>query len=578
MLVDYPKIKSTYFKLESDTTQVVEAIKALLCKSGNNLSEEDTSLASAMYTQYIDRKLSNSKLFNLGLVQGDKLLPFVRGMLEPNTGTLYSNFGSRPVIMAAGAESAKPSQWKEIDALIKEYPYPLVFLTGCGAVSGSTLHTWMKSDKMYWIVPSWSPAPAREYKAGWCWVSDPDNDSYECFIIVENVPEDPKYDNANLSLRLAFKDVILWPTLGNDFTTPLSNPKSLLRRLIASQAEDKSRRPNLIIASQEVDGPVQMLQSVSDYYAQRSRSQVAIAIANSGYFHKCQVGLYSGTGIFPANDTEQHTRATPLGINPPSQVMRRSSKGALTLSIDWSVQLSLVAVKGHRLVEGAIHEELAPEALEFNELFGRYPPIDGYLESVQKELDFLNVLIKNSTLTNCSNFTYQTIHGVKQGEQFSVNDMYASGENVMRAVQALSFVKSHQDADWILEPQVKGHIKFGNTDLGDLNVMAWADQNYHIRQMEADLFEWARKETTHPGLVVFAHCKGHVKDKKPSHARNDITSTPSQKRAFTEAQDPRNVYIFNLGEIESIYDDVQAQSAESFMDDILERRRRLDAE
>jgi hypothetical protein len=273
--------------------------------------------------------------------------------------------------MAAGAESAKPTQWSEIDEFVKEYPYPLVFLVGCGEVTGSTLHTWMKSDEMFWIDPSWTPALAREYRAGWCWVSDPDNDSYKCFIIVENVPGNPKYDNANLSLRLAFKDVILWPTLGSDFTTSLSHPKSLLRRLMASQAEDKANRPNLIIASQEIDNSVPMLQSVSDYYAQRSRSPVAIAVANSGCLRQCQVGLYSATGIFPATDTEQHTRTTPPGVNPPSKVMRRSSKGALTLTIDWSVELSLVAAKGHRLVEGAVYEELPPEALEFNELFGR---------------------------------------------------------------------------------------------------------------------------------------------------------------------------------------------------------------
>lgn len=578
MLLDYPKIKSTYFRLESDTTRVVEEIRNLLNSSGNYLPEEDEKLVSAIRTEYIDRELSDSKCFNLGLVQGDDLLPFVSGMLKPRTGSLYNNFGSRPVIMAAGAESAKPTQWSELNEFVKKYPYPLVFLVGCGEVTGSILHTWIKSDEMFWIDPSWEPAPGREYRAGWCWVSDPDNDSYECFIIVENVTGDPKYDNANLSLRLAFKDVILWPTLGNDFTTPLSHSKSLLRRLMASQAEDNASRPNLIVASQEIDSSVQLLQSVSDYYAQRSRSPVAIAVANSGCIKKCQVGLYSATGIFPAVDTEQHTRATPPGVNPPSKVMRRSSEGALTLSIDWSAELSLVAVKGHRLVEGAINEELSPEALEFNELFGRYPPIHGYLESVQKELDFLNALIQDSTLTDCSCFTYQTKHGVKQGEPFSINDMHASGENVMKAVQALSFVKSHQNAAWIFDPQMKGHIQFSDATLGDFNVMAWANHNYHVRQMEGELFEWARRETTHPGLVVFAHGKGFVKDKKPSHARNDFTSTPSRSGAFTEAKDPRNVYIFNLGEIESLYDDVQAQSAESFMNDILERRRHLDAE
>ncbi|MGY5616402.1 ABC-three component system protein [Vibrio cincinnatiensis] len=578
MLVDYPQIKSTYFRLESDTVKIVEEIKQALNLPGNILSQEDEKLVSAIRTEYIDRELSNAKRFNLGLIQGDDILPFLRGMLNPQMSTLYSNFGSRPVIMAAGAKATESSHWSEINQLVKNYPYPLVFIVGCGEVTGSTLHTWMKSDEMFWIDPAWEPAPAREYRAGWCWVSDPNSDSYECYVIVENVTGDPKYDNANLSLRLAFRDVILWPTLGNDFTNPISNSKSQLRRLMASQAEDKANRPNLIIASQEIESSVQMMHSVSDYYAQRSKSAVAVVVANSGRLHECKVGIYSATGIFPAMDTEQHTRATPPGFNPPSKVMRRSSRGALMLTVDWSGELFLEVVKGQRIVEGVVKDELPPEALEFNELFGRYPPIDGYLDSVQKELDLLNALIQDSTLIGCSDFTYQTKYGVKQEEPFSIDDMHASGEYVMKAVQALSFVKSHQYADWVLEPQIKGHIQFNDAEHGKFNVMAWANHNYHVRQMEGDLFQWARRDTAHPELVVFAHCKGYVKDKKPSHARNDYTSTPSVRGAITEAQEPRNVYIFNLGEIESLYDDDQAQSVESFMEEILDRRRQLDAE
>ncbi|MEI8640959.1 hypothetical protein P4S68_07130 [Pseudoalteromonas sp. Hal099] len=142
--------------------------------------------------------------------------------------------------MTAGAKAAEASQWSEINNLVNDYPYPLVFSVGCGDVLGSTLLEWIESDDMSWIDPKWKPAPARLYKAGWCWVKDPEQETHDCYILVENETGDQEYDHANMSLRLAFEDVIVWPTLGNDFTNPIGNSKSLLRRIMASQAEDRS--------------------------------------------------------------------------------------------------------------------------------------------------------------------------------------------------------------------------------------------------------------------------------------------------------------------------------------------------
>ncbi|WP_307189594.1 ABC-three component system protein [Azotobacter vinelandii] len=579
MVADYPTIKSTYFRLESDTARIVEEIKKVLQSRGAILSDEDAELVSAVRTEYVKLKLGSNRRFNVGLIQGDELLPFVKGMLEPVTGTLITNFGSRPAMLAAGAAAAEVNQWDEINDLVKEYPHPLVFSVGCGEVSGSTLIEWIKSDEMTWLDPKWSPAPANLYRAGWCWVKGPDEGTHDCYILVENETGDQKYDHANLSLRLAFEDVIIWPTLGNDFTNPLTNAKSQLRRIMASQGEDKSSRPNLVLASQNVDILIDVLASASDYYGQRNQSPIGIAIANSGRLRECASGVHSATGVFPALDAEQSTRPTPPAFQPPSRVMRRSSNGALTLTIEWANDLALKAVKGHRLIGSDVKDDLPPSSLEFHELFERHPPIDGYLACVKRELDLLNVLVQNSVLADSVGFTYRTKYGVKQYESFSLEDLSASGEYVMKAVQALSYIKSHKSSQWVVEPGVDGHIKFSDPAVGELNIMAWANHRCHVRQMEGELFGWARKAISHPGLIVFAHAAGHVKDKKPSHnSRYDYTSPPSTRGSITEAEAPRNVYMFNLGEIESLYDDDTALSAEDFMDDLFKRRRRLDAE
>ncbi|UTV30263.1 ABC-three component system protein [Photobacterium atrarenae] len=576
MVSDYPSIKSNYFRLESDTAKVVDEIKKILSSRGTTLSDDDAKLVSHVRTEYIKLTLSSSSRFNIALIQGKELLPFIRGMLKPKSGTLYTNFGSRPALMTAGAKAAEASQWSEINNLVNDYPYPLVFSVGCGDVLGSTLLEWIESDDMSWIDPKWKPAPARLYKAGWCWVKDPEQETHDCYILVENETGDQKYDHANMSLRLAFEDVIVWPTLGNDFTNPIGNAKSLLRRIMASQAEDRAGRRNLVLASQDIDSIDKVLESVPDYHGQRNQSPIAITIANSGRLHDCNVGLYCATGVFPAIDTEHNTRATPPTVQPPSRVMRRSCNGALTLTINWTTELLLEFAKSHRLIGNDVKDDLSPEALEFHELFDRHPPIDGYLESVRKELELLNVLVQNASLADSKEFTYRTKYGVMQDQSFSLDDMSASGEYVMQAVQALSYIKSHKSTKWIVESGGDGHIEYSDPAFGEFNVLAWTNHRYPVRQMEADLFGWARKAATNPSLIVFADAKGRVNDKKPSHGRHDFTSPPPLKGTITEAEEPSNVYIFDLGEIESYYDDDGAPSVEQFMDDILERRKKLD--
>ncbi|MNF93729.1 hypothetical protein D3C76_1317030 [compost metagenome] len=108
--------------------------------------------------------------------------------------------------------------------------------------------------------------------------------------------------------------------------------------------------------------------------------------------------------------------------------------------------------------------------------------------------------------------------------------------------------------------------------------MAWSNKNYHVRQMEGDLFDWARQPIVHPNLFVFAQGRGSVADRKPGDGRYDYTSSPAPRGSITEPAIARNVYMFSLSDVESVYDDPLAPSPEQFMEDIFERKGKLDAQ
>jgi hypothetical protein len=578
MVAKYPIVKTTYFKLDSDTTTIISEISRLLTSQGGMLSKDDEVHLSRIRTEYIDRTIGHGDRLNLGLIQGSDLLPFLKDMLAPKVGTLAKHFGSRSVVLTAGALAASPEQWNEINEIVKAFPYPLVFMVGCGEVSGTLLTQWRVADEMSWIEPTWEPATAQKFKAGWCWITDPVEEDFNCYVLVENEPEQQGFDCGNFSLRLAFKDVILWPTLGNDLTNSILNANSQLRRIIAGQADDKLRRPNLILASQHVDHLQRFVKSVGDYHAQRRLSLIAIAAANSQRMQACNMQPYSATGVFPAADTGHNTRASPPLMQPPSRVMRRSTSGGLTMTLKWDVNITLERATGHRLLDGVVQEDLVPAALEFHELFKRYPPQADCLEAVKNELESFNTFIQAGSLKDSQEFSYQTRHGVTAGHEFTLEGLASSGKYVMKAVQALSYLKSHENATWITEPGVKGHIQFSDPNEGDYNVLAWANDGYGVRQMGCELHRWAMEAVNHPGLVVFAHCLGRVRDDKPSRARYDITAAPTVKGSFTDVEMVNRVYFFGLDEIELMYDEADAMSAEEFMNEISTRRKKLDAQ
>lgn len=587
LVAKYTNVRNTYFKLDTDATAIIEVIKQYLSSQGGVFSEDDEAYLQKIRTEYVNLEFCEGDRLNIGLIQGIELIPFLKDMLAKEGGIFAQNFGNRPVVLTAGANAATPTQWGEINDLVKAYPYPLVFMVGCGEVSGSTLISWMKTDGMSWIDPSWYPASALKFKAGWCWVTDPANDIIDCYILVENEPKDTGFDRGNVSLRLAFKDVIIWPTLGNDFTNSIHRNNSQLRRIIASQAEDKRKRPNLVMASQHISELTEVVKSLLDYHARRLISPMAVVAANSGCLQKCQMQLYSATGVFPAADSEHNTRASPPAMQPPSCVMRRSTSGGLTLTLTWDANLTLLRAKGHRLQGGAVMEDLSPAALEFHELFDRYPPDSDYAETVKYEFAQLDNFVQSGGIKDVHSFAYQTKYGVTSEQVFTLEELTNSGKDVMKAVQALSYLKSHKSSAWITEPGIKGHLRFTDPNQGDYNVLAWANDEYRVRYMSNDLYRWARDTANHPQLVVFGNGVGKVKDEIPSKfselnvsnsERFDITTGPSVKDSITDIAMVNKVYFFALNEIESMYDESDTVPAEDFMDGISTRRKKLDAQ
>uniref|UniRef100_UPI000B0551F3 ABC-three component system protein n=1 Tax=Pseudomonas lundensis TaxID=86185 RepID=UPI000B0551F3 len=268
----------------------------------------------------------------------------------------------------------------------------------------------------------------------------------------------------------------------------------------------------------------------------------------------------------------------------PVSLDHYSTSGSLTLTLSWDTNITLKRVRGHRLQAGGITCDLMPSAVELHELFDRHPASSYYIPEVRNQLAILDDLIEQGGLKDSQSFAYQTRHGVAPEKAFTLEDLAASGKYVMKAVCALSYLKSHGSATWITEPGSKGHLQLSTASEGEYNVLAWTNDDYLVRQMTVELYKWARDTANHPHLVVFANAEGRIKDQKLGELKNeseerlDITAAPHQRGSFTDVSMVNRVYVFPLDEVHSCCDEEETMAVEDFMDDIATRRKTLDAQ
>lgn len=211
-------------------------------------------------------------------------------------------------------------------------------------------------------------------------------------------------------------------------------------------------------------------------------------------------------------------------------------------------------------------------------MFNRHPPINGYLQFAHDELNQLQKLVQSQYITNIDKFTYSARYGVKAGEPFTIDELASNGEAMMQVIHALSYIASHSASSWLVNSETKGHITYADPMYGSCNILGLANDKILVRDLENTLYEWSMELSAHPSLVVFAQCKGTVKEKRIINNRHNFKEHPIEERRFTEPQPPRGIYMFRLSDIESEYVDSESNSADKFMGEIQSRRKNLDAE
>lgn len=582
-------IKSTYFKLDTvggaTTHEIEQLLNNVLGDRGISRKGGDAALASKIRTAYIECDLNHNDRFNVAVVQGSgySAEATIRGLLEAPVSKLKHHFGSRVSVVVCGSSALTVDKWSICDKLVEEYAAPIVLMVGCGYVDGPTLLKWKNEDQedKVWLDPDWEPASGCNYRAGWCWVKLSDEDK-KCYILIENNPLDTSLDHGNVSLRLAFEDVVVWPILGDDFVAPISESKSQLRRVYLGQREDVLLRPNILLVSHNSSVAEPCFESsLSDYHALRQNSKVAVVVSNSGQIR--DYGAWKNlTGFFPSAELSNVTTKAPTR-SPCGNLMRRTSPGALLAELSWdSVGHSLTVHRAfpYKFKDHGVCSDLSAEEVELSQLISKYPATIEMTVPVHSELEILQELVESGAFQDSGTFSYSTMHGVKPGESFLPHHIYDHGECVMGTVHALCYLKSQSNTHWRYDKYGGGQLKYVADSGYTANILGWTNYAYSIRSMEADMVDWAKQPGEHPELIVFWKGKGRIPDAgmKPSErGRFNIAYAADEENNFTYPTLARKAFVFGIDEVESYYSELDSSKLPStLMEDVIARKEKLD--
>jgi hypothetical protein len=588
------EVRDTYFGLQHVAVMGAEAAELILKylrKSGAPSSVSDVLNAINSYTVEVPTAAIDDDKINLCMLQGDGdfVLESLRKLLSPAAGILTENIGGKPVVIVGGSECLKLTDRKFVDDIIRAYPSSVVFIAGCGDVTGEELLLERGNEQNTWIYRGLAPAPRRKYRAGWCWVKtniadeiDP-YDKTSCYPLVVNSPLDPVFDGANLGLKIAFQDLVIYPVLDDDIYSGWKSSKSLLKRVSLGVQDDPLVRRTLICAALNVkDVDSRLENTISDLLAfeRTIEANIALVVSNSSITTRQNSLWRSASGVFPSSDESGYffrQEHSPKGL-----IVRRDDSALVLIVAKWEDSCLIPILEyPFYMTGGDVEVDVESTELElFYHMKWNPPHGDSHDQLVSSFCQFRERL-NNKNYKWSGELTAGFIEGVNYKAAFKSIDIQQAGERLCQPLQAACYLSGVRGAEWVSSDEYISHIDYGTPARGKVSLFVWANRRVSINQVHSDLIQAARKGGASPDLVVFTSVIG---DPGPDGTlpvpmpRQDIANSLAIQGSITEPGITRKSFIFPLNEIEATYmKPVSAVDArETYLQSILERKDKLD--
>lgn len=467
----------------------------------------------------------------------------------------------------------------ELNAMISDYPQPLIALAGFGAVSGNKLRTLLGCCAATWPGGTDEIDVECSYNAGWCWIHRGPGNTV-CHIFLKNYFE--QQDEVALLrapkvgkhiLKVATDDVVFFPLLCADLISDLAN-KPLGRIAQALPRTDGGG----LDANKKVL-VVTLLLTNKPHHGLWSQAISAVVELHERRAGLCLVNQLAAQ-LAPDADADQwrclsggfiHRQTMPEGPRKPLRsvryvqtehasglILRQPHVGVACGNFRWvhgaGVGRNVWAPDVRRIPVGGILQEMC-ESAEFQELrrfvqrrrgniTARYPQAS----SGQLIGDGLNDVLAEMNEDRISPRLWpKLLTGVEEPTpSFNADAIDDQSDTLDRALGAFVAIQQATRATSLAGPPHRGQMLWGEWE-----ILVWNSPRHDSRKMQVMLAQCALNHSLEPQLIVVgAGASGQFPTGRIVPDRFSEITESREFGSITESR-PRHIYCRPLGQIEN---------------------------
>lgn len=555
-----------------------------------------------LFTRQFDFALLHQNQANLCLVQtkppaseviiadGNRPLSVqtLSNLLAPSNGhppRLIQAVGSvRPVLVLLPEYALGSPDWQAVDALVRDYPGPILLVAGFGATPGAWLTQWaagqhFPSPTTRFLVEE--PVAGQPYNGGWCWVKSQAGALPECvgfFKGFENQGAEAVQIGVGLgltTLSLEFTDLVIFPAICADLICNLPDgPRARILNHLGEVNPNKRRLVvGLLLQSTTMGMPFPAWTGAITALAAAPNMVVLANHSNDASFAdedrdawRSISGAYTFGGAGLDNSIELlGTRGLSLGAIA-GMVVRRSEACVTIGQIRWP---PYGATTGRHLWparrvcilgdDGTLAQtDVAGDAYDYEvaRLVARLGLPDECDTRLEIGLERLVAHLETADEPRGKGVVRQSLNGLLSEAERAVpkaDKLEVAHQSMKRALYAVGYLRASADSDWQGRPSELGQLKW--TD-GKANILVWHESELPPHSLRLKLEAWVEEGGAHPPLqVIVGTMDGDVEtgEIKPA-LRTDFTqSSEPGNRDITEARGLRRAWFTNLGQVSVAY-------------------------
>ncbi|MCK1698157.1 ABC-three component system protein [Bradyrhizobium sp. 144] len=463
----------------------------------------------------------------------------------------------RPAILVLPEVAISFSDWVAIDAMVRDYPSPLMLVSGFSVTSGADLLAWLEQPSTTIRRASWTdkpPVSERVYNGGWCWVHTTQNTECVAFLKLTSEQRDEVFidglDQGTDMLCLEFRDLIVFPVICSDFLqvqTSRTIAAKISERLNGQQNDDRKVLVVGLLAQSK--GHLEWRNAITDVARQIDMQRVNLCLVNWAFdFLEQQEDhdrwrAYSGVYVASARQpgAKSFKIVKRFSTDAVHGAVTRISSGCVVGGpIRWNFTVTArniwTVAHGYAIqADGTLDAPFCDDPLkyELSRLIRRsivanstMRPVVDALEALKDRISahdtsaiqLMNLTLFGGTKSKLDNLTF-------------ADDLHIYSKELDFGLRALAIAALTAVAEWQTKGDIRGQLKLTDSPHA---VLIWSSPDSPITvKQELDRLRIDPMNRT-PTIVFLKTLGGPLPISRSSHRRIDIAAAPTGARSISE--------------------------------------------